>query len=92
MTGGGNLHSKFKQVLHLDTAGVWAGKHVDASRGSELPGWAPGKRNLMIWFLKLGAASAPPPTSSQPLGARGPADPAAAPADGNRHPLGDAPL
>lgn len=30
----GNLHSKFEQVLHLDAAGVWAGKHVDASRGS----------------------------------------------------------
>ena len=25
----GNLHSKFKQILHLNTAGVWGGEHVD---------------------------------------------------------------
>lgn len=47
----------------------------------------------MIWFLNLSAASAPSshpqPTPSQPGGARGPA---AAPARGNRHPLGDAPF
>lgn len=30
----GNMNSKFKQVLHLDTAGVWGGKHVDTLRGS----------------------------------------------------------
>lgn len=35
-----NLHSKFKQVSHLDTAGVWGGQHVDALRVSELPGWS----------------------------------------------------
>lgn len=28
------MNLKFKQVLHLDTAGVWGGKHVDALRRS----------------------------------------------------------
>lgn len=30
----GNMNSKFKQVLHLHTAGVWGGKHADALWGS----------------------------------------------------------
>lgn len=34
-----NVHLKFKQVLHLDTAGVWGGQHVDALCVCELPGW-----------------------------------------------------
>ena len=34
-----NLHLKFKQVLHLNTAGVWGRQHVDGLCVCELPGW-----------------------------------------------------
>lgn len=87
----GNMNLKFKQVLHLDTAGVWGGKHVDALRRS-LKVQAVGFRysTLVDCFLNLNATSAPCSHLQPTPGSRGHGrNPAASPAGGNRHPLGE---